>query len=875
MPSGERALHLAAEAAAYPYCSKRSFDLTPALTELHEPQVGVPSGSTKQLADSLEEYLRPRARGLSLELLQQIRRAAWFGSGQEAEELRLGALSSRQEQRRPLHEHLFALARSHLQLAGDAVRLRSSPEMREELQAERWRWLSLALPPDLLIAALAASHETLPPAHAVTLAPPLLDRLLNDHEIAVVHLHVGAAMSFSLLWTHAMAHVAVAPPQIRDVRLDTEGRREFGSPQGFLTLLASAALARLSLAAYLARSPGATSSFATFLDGLTPARLTDASALERSRSRAHTEALAALATGRLTALSPWSTLTVYRDYSRLNARLGPPKTPTDVRQRDPLSAWRGATGAAWPETHFLAAALGYLRIQPKDALFAQLFWQYVRARCRVYRHLTQDPGTAGLDWFQRYYDRIKLLRRGLPDSAQFHAAMELEQRGLNLRSLEVRTSPSQAWWENRDRVKELEEAQGAAQQEAVLPIEAGLVLHFRKEAERRRDGRLRYRHADPRQPFHLCRFGFYYSERHEEALAIEYLITRHPDTLFHLRGLDMCSAELAVPLWVLLPLFHRLREVSERVCRPALRLTLHAGEDFRRLVEGLRHLHEPIEFGLLRAGDRLGHAVALGIDVETLAPRVPLPQPAEERLDDLLWELGRYQAGELKAAGSRIEQVRAEIQRLGGFIYDERDLPVERLLAARVLRHQPERLESLRYPVLRPRPEQRSAPSTSWQLLRRYLGDPDVYIRGQTPIHIAMDGSEQEMLEGAQRWLRGEIGRLGVVVEANPTSNMLIGELPLAAHPVFRLSPLPGMEAPGVVVPVALGDDDPATFGTSLADEFAYLYWALLRQGVTTPVAMEWLEQARRNAWQARFTAPSAGRMPIRQAARLSGVRGA
>src|SRR5574341_1329584 len=102
MPPGERALHLAAEAAAYPYCSKCSFDLTPPLTELHESQVGVHSSSTKQLADSLEEYLRPRARGLSLEILRQIRRAAWFGSGQEAEELHLGTLSVRQEQRRPL-----------------------------------------------------------------------------------------------------------------------------------------------------------------------------------------------------------------------------------------------------------------------------------------------------------------------------------------------------------------------------------------------------------------------------------------------------------------------------------------------------------------------------------------------------------------------------------------------------------------------------------------------------------------------------------------------------------------------------------------------------------------------------------------------------
>lgn len=47
---------------------------------------------------------------------------------------------------------------------------------------------------------------------------------------------------------------------------------------------------------------------------------------------------------------------------------------------------------------------------------------------------------------------------------------------------------------------------------------------------------------------------------------------------------------------------------------PTLRATVHAGEDFTRLAEGIRRMHESVEFGLLRMGDRIGHGVALGVD---------------------------------------------------------------------------------------------------------------------------------------------------------------------------------------------------------------------------------------------------------------------
>src|SRR6185436_13335245 len=111
------------------------------------------------------------------------------------------------------------------------------------------------------------------------------------------------------------------------------------------------------------------------------------------------------------------------------------------------------------------------------------------------------------------------------------------------------------------------------------------------------------------------------------------------------------------PTWVFLPLLSRLLDASRIAAAalasrgriPPFRFTLHAGEDFRRLAEGLRRIHEPIEFaGGLRPGDRIGHAVALGTPPDRwLESADATPQPRMERLDDLLWEAARYRAGDM------------------------------------------------------------------------------------------------------------------------------------------------------------------------------------------------------------------------------------
>ena len=55
------------------------------------------------------------------------------------------------------------------------------------------------------------------------------------------------------------------------------------------------------------------------------------------------------------------------------------------------------------------------------------------------------------------------------------------------------------------------------------------------------------------------------------------------------------------------------KEVKSKI---ELKFTYHAGEDFDSLCSGLRAIDEVLEFLRFKRGDRLGHALALGIDAD-------------------------------------------------------------------------------------------------------------------------------------------------------------------------------------------------------------------------------------------------------------------
>ena len=128
-----------------------------------------------------------------------------------------------------------------------------------------------------------------------------------------------------------------------------------------------------------------------------------------------------------------------------------------------------------------------------------------------------------------------------------------------------------------------------------------------------------------------------------------------------------------------------------------------------------------------------------------------------------------------------------------------------------------------------------------------------MFRRGRRIIWIN-PATEADTLVRLQKELRAKIGTLGITVEVNPTSNLLIGDLSdLSSHPMWRLRP-PRNDGDAPPVSVCIGSDDPLIFGSNLRQEYQSLSDAMAIAGLSDEEARQWLDRTRACGMESRFT---------------------
>ncbi|WP_350298313.1 antiviral RADAR system adenosine deaminase RdrB [Pseudomonas putida] len=116
-----------------------------------------------------------------------------------------------------------------------------------------------------------------------------------------------------------------------------------------------------------------------------------------------------------------------------------------------------------------------------------------------------------------------------------------------------------------------------------------------------------------------------------------------------IRGLDVVGDETRWSIEMFAPMLRWLRKTtgtrdplseSSRSQEPILKLhlSIHAGEDYAHPLSGLRNVDEAVQFCDMRAGDRLGHALSLGIPPdEWLERHGETLLSVDEHVDNLVW----------------------------------------------------------------------------------------------------------------------------------------------------------------------------------------------------------------------------------------------
>ena len=888
--------HVEAEIAALPIASEASFRFHPVALSLD-----FAACPQKDLWRAAEREILATIPSIPLDEFVTIRDRVWFGPPLDLNGPRVKV---------SLVRYLHRLSQQYLDTQGRPVETPSPPSSRvgpSPSSRLRWSWLCRALPPDLLLTARNIGSADDPQF----MLSPVVERLLREGGFAETHLHLGAAPDFPLLWGNLMHALEVE--EVKESTLASPGAC-FNDGREFAKWVLWAAVTRLVLAEWLVDSAMASERLGLSDFVTTRLRTRMDAGMKNDLNRLISEFANGcedsvplrFARGRAIYRSLIRPLPFLRDrreeWERLRAHRRP-ENRKEVFQNDPLARVFGGGGSSEtnPEMTFIEKSLRFMVDTEDDGDFALLFWQYVRIRCLLYRHLVQRPLTPGLQWFVRFFSRIRPVRQSLPTAVSMQAAIDQSGRGEGLKSLEVRLGTSESESESLGLIRQVEKARGSPGR-----AELGAVFHFSRDRgggwkeglpnayglDRSYPGVPPDKHLRTRKDVGNpsgFRFARFYLERRRHAQALVSVLCGFPLALRTLRGVDLCTDEAGVPIWVMAPLIRWVRDAGRvgatslknqgRAEIPPLRITVHAGEDFVHLLSGLRRLDDAIQYLGLEEGDRIGHGTALGISPDTWFARTGrVVQTLEERLFDLVWEWGYYASRGIDVGSARLPYLRSTIDRLSRKMFGEEHTPENLVEFVRAL-HCERELTAQGFPdrSMSPTPAaQRSGGGATkvQRLVWDYLRSTDVWQEGRTLETIAINdlAHEREALQNLQDALRKEVGSRGLTVEVNPSSNLMIGDLgDLDEHPIWQLRPVqPDDQIPPVSV--CIGSDDPLTFATTLRHEYQLLFDAIVRSGESHEVALNWLDAARETGMRARFTLPrSITRRPTKLMPSLQG----
>lgn len=413
-----------------------------------------------------------------------------------------------------------------------------------------------------------------------------------------------------------------------------------------------------------------------------------------------------------------------------------------------------------------------------------------------------------------------------------------------------------------------------------------------------------------------------------------------------LRGLDVAGDENLVKTEVYAPALRWLRlglrpMDAREPASPGMHLSIHAGEDYGHPLSGMRHVDETVIFCAMHEGDRLGHALALGIlPRKWLQDHGDMILPVDEHVDNLVWAWGYAQklSVHFPLAGQVLPILAMRIQKMLKYVswiskaansaaaasaqagpgrvaeqatalyspdilyeawqlrancpyqlalYEKTGLCLEKTRVAvpnlkifeanselSATQKEATRLYRIRWRCLKEQqnnvlptagvessPHAKKSDNTNRQVrISLQTEQQRHFALNDENTHLVEDShSEQELdfFEALQDYLLDKYDQMGLMIEANPTSNVYTALMDCYKdHPIFRWYPpdetwlqkgekFNRFHLRRGAIKVCVNTDDPGIMPTTLRTEFALLREAALEHGVTRTNAERWLANLR------------------------------
>lgn len=531
----------------------------------------------------------------------------------------------------------------------------------------------------------------------------------------------------------------------------------------------------------------------------------------------------------------------------------------------------------YPRTHNLMSVFAGERlflfrmfdmiIRGCDVRIHELFYRYILLKNYVRSFLVQVNGNLGFSNFKRFQDVKSFFL--LPQYKRLLSSLPIwEAVTFNFTDVyEARVTPHNEPADLEKLINEISKEYEKSKESVALSV----IYHFIK----RQDDNLERS---------VARDNGLRSKLHTQSVKLDRII-KHQIPKSQSLAIDAASSELFCRPEVFAQSFRFLKAMG-------FKSTFHAGEDFYDLADGLRAIFEAIWFLDLEAGDRIGHAIALGLNpYEFYAVRHNcIVLPKQWMLDNVVWLYFYARKSNVVMEPSTEEFLLITYRRLMEHIgYESRksgQIDIRDYFESILLRgDNPDCYDSGTFKkssAIDTTEDKdiwnnyrlsyhgkdimniREFNSTACSLYYSYHFDKQILRKGKVTKSFQVPEGYADLIFQVQEKMIQEVSKLRLGIECCPSSNFKIARLcSFDRHPIFRFMPVEESES-RYPLSVTVNTDDLGIFATSLPNEFSLLTLALLkkrdsdgRQKYSSQQVYDWIERVIKNGHKFHFRSDS------------------
>ncbi|HOG43991.1 MAG TPA: hypothetical protein PK560_07915 [bacterium] len=519
------------------------------------------------------------------------------------------------------------------------------------------------------------------------------------------------------------------------------------------------------------------------------------------------------------------------------------------------------------EEQFIFNSFKILRKNKKtDDCFRRLFSQYIKIKNIYFQYITEHINeNKGLDVFQNVFKRQNLgAEIKFRGDVLYPSIFATQFKDKNIKKMEIRISPNEDTEKIRSEIKVILNAYlNYVKKHEFAPL-IGIVFHFIKEKDKKVDKKCSFLYACDKECNYI-NHGNIKDKYKKQAEAIVSVRNSVAGLDQYIVGIDTASLENNCEPNVFFETYKFFREEEKKsdFSKP-IGFTYHVGEDFRDILSGLRHIDEVTENLHFRAGDRIGHGIVLGIDIDKWAElNSVVSVESAEFLDNLLWLWGQL-IGNPSEPIINISFVETKIFNVikDVFGFDEgvsiRDLyevyTSKFLEFIRIKEHEKSCC------IINHTKRKYDIRSHGSSILKNIKWDRESLLYSfncryfikdfEKPVVSYITDEMKKVYKSIQNIMCKKLAQNGIVVEANPTSNLCIGEAQTFED--YYIKNLSSPEKENVII--TINSDDPVVFNTTLQNEYAVVFDMMLKTGkYSKKQIVDWIDKLRQNGMEYSF----------------------